>query len=210
MLNTVASVHPFIKKIKVFMLAFANGLSAMGVVLLLIGHYFVSGERYRPGYWAAAAGGFLVMLGSILLESWAVVALNLVWIGLSLEGLRLMGREKVITPGRDRLRGHLKKLLPMTFLVGMVLMVTGHYDLSAWACTVIYLLGYWLLMTKQLSNPEYMLWTFLGFFLLINHLVAYQSYSVLFSETLGPLISLRALIGYFLALDKTKTATEAG
>jgi hypothetical protein len=191
------------------MLFFANAIAGVGVLLLLLGHYFVSREKCRPGYWLAAGGGLLVMIGSMILESWSVVALNLVWIGLSLEGLRLLGRERQISAKSQSRDEAFKKLLPITFLVGMVLMVTGYYDLSAWACTAIYLVGYWLLTTKRMSNAEYMLWTFLGFFLLIDHLVERQSYSVLFNETLGALVSLSALTGYLQKSDKAATPSVA-
>lgn len=185
------------------MLVLANGLAGFGVALLLIGHFFVSNERHLKGFTAAAAGGFLVMIGSALLESWSVVVLNLVWIGLSLEGIRMLGKEPVSNPAKAAVNGYMKTLLPITFVVGMVLMVTGYYDLSAWACTVIYLLGYWLLTTKRLTNQEYMLWTFLGFFLLLQHLVEHQSYSVLVNETIGALISLRALHRYLTNNEKS-------
>lgn len=190
-------------------LLLANLLSGVGVVLLLLGHYFVSGERHRNGYRAAAAGGLLVMLGSILLESWSVVFLNLVWIGLSLEGLRLLGRENVSPRLSERLALYLNKLLGLTFAAGMVLMVLGYADLSAWTCTVIYLLGYGLLTSKRLSSAEYMLWTFLGFFLLIDHLIEHQSYSVLFNESLGALISLQALLKYLRAGTKPSEGENA-
>lgn len=178
-----------------------NGLSGIGVLLLLTGHYFVSKERQRAGFQTSAAGGLLVMAGSVLLASWSVVFLNIVWVGLSLEGLRQLGKEPVEPVGLGASLGKfLNQMLPVTFVVGMVLVFSGHSDLAAWACTAIYLIGYWLLTTRRISNPEYMLWTFLGFFLLISHLIAHQSFSVLFNETLGAIISLRALLVHLRAI----------
>lgn len=180
----------------------ANALCAAGVAFLLIGHYFVSVEKFNKGYGSAAAGGVLVMLGSAILSSWSVVFLNLIWVYLSLLGLKRLKEDKVETTTNDSLGHYLARLLPIAFVVGIVLSVTGHDDLAAWACTVIYLLGYWLLTTKRIGNPEYMLWTFLGLFLLINHLVDHHSYSVLANETIGAIISLRGLLGYVRSIPE--------
>lgn len=188
----------------------ANALCAAGVAFLLIGHYFVSIEKFNKGYGSAAAGGVFVMVGSAILASWSVVFLNLIWVYLSLSGMRRLKDDTSASVRNESLSHYLAKLLPIAFVVGIVLSVTGYDDLAAWACTVIYLLGYWLLTTKRIGNPEYMLWTFLGFFLLINHLVDHHSYSVLANETIGAVISLRGLLGYVRSIpEKNVEPTES-
>lgn len=168
----------------------ANLLNGFGVALLLIGHWQISKNYFKKGFYSSFLGAIIVSIGSILLQSWPVAGLNLLWAVISFYGA---------TIGFEHTKYKLRKifileLLSAVLVLGILANVFGYPDISAWCTTIIYIMSFFLFTHNNINKTEYMFWSFIGFFLIIEHLIHKQSYSVLVNEIIGGYISLKTLL----------------
>lgn len=170
-----------------------NLISGIGVFFLLLGHYIISTGKEIKGIKFSITGSFFVSIGAILLTSWPILGLNAFWIMIGLYGLYHRKNNENIEKKTSR-SSYVNYFFLVLFLTGMAFSLSGQYDIAAWFCTVLYLSAFALFSNKYITNFEYMIWTFLGFFLLLEHLILKYNYSVLFNETIGALISFNGII----------------
>lgn len=189
------------------MVLIGNLISAIGVFFLIFGHHIISQGKEEKGIKLSITGGAFVATGATFLASWPVFGLNIVWMGIGLYGLYHRGKNKTVeNPYNNKIYYNLFFLA--IFLTGMSFSILGNYDIAAWFCTALYLFAFAFFSHKKIDNFQYMLWTFLGFFLLLEHLIIKHNYSVLVNETIGAIISFKGML-FFLKNRKTKLEKQA-
>jgi hypothetical protein len=167
----------------------ANIINAVGSVLCIWAHGQISmGENDKRGYWLYVIGCGVLIVGSIMLLSWPVVVLNVLWAGLSIMALREENYFKNIPDNLMQLS------LYLSAIVGVACLVVGEYDGAAYMTTYIYFIAYAQLCAKLRSKLNYLTWCSIGFLLLIPHLLIAFQYSVLASESLGFVIGIIAIV----------------
>jgi hypothetical protein len=177
-----------------------NLISAIGVFFLIFGHHIISKGKENQGIKLSVTGGAFVATGAVFLTSWPIFGLNIVWMGIGLYGLYHRGKTENINNLYNN-KNYYNLFFLALFLIGMIFSVLGQYNIAAWFCTALYLFAFAFFSHKRIDNFQYMIWTFLGFFLLLEHLIIKQNYSVLVNETIGAIISFK---GMLFLLKKTK------
>lgn len=190
------------------LLVSANAIAGIGVIGLVAGHGIIAAGNKGRGFKFSGAGSLLVAISAIMLNSWPVFVLNAIWLWLSIQGVRNLNKpDQSHTPGSMAALGNL--IVPITFVLGVIALAMGFYSIAAWACTCIYLIGYYLLSSNSWSNNRYLLWTLLAYFLLVIHLIETNQFMVLFNESLGALFSLSGLIKSKLITPSNEGAIAA-
>ena len=176
----------------------ANIINGVGVSFLILAHAVLSFSNNKYNFLISALGCFFVIIGSLILKSYPVVFLNLIWLILSLSAYF----EKKILP--EKINNNFLYTLHFSFLIG-ILSVCLHLSgiksifidfesLAAFQTTFIYLFAYVLFIEKIITKKEYLIWTTLGFFILFPHLLFHFQYSVMFNEILGAILGILGII----------------
>ncbi|MBD78102.1 MAG: hypothetical protein CL840_04030 [Crocinitomicaceae bacterium] len=173
---------------------FANAINAVGVFFGLMAHAYISfSQQIRKGHGFYLVSCVLIVVGSYLLSSWPVIALNVGWGLIAFYGFLYASDLKV----NEKILGISTRLLWLSLLVGVLAVCVKDYDLAGFSVTSIYILAYALLAAKRFSNIDYIWWCSIGFILLIPHLVMVNQYSVLAGETIGFIIGLFGLVKHY-------------
>lgn len=176
----------------------ANIINGVGVFLLIMAHAFLSLSNSKYNFIISALGCFLVIIGSVILESYPIVVLNFLWMVISIYAFF----DKKILP--KSINKKYLFLLYLSFLLGLI-SVLCHFlnikielinfeSIAAYQTTFIYLFAYVLFVEKIIIKKEYLIWTTLGFFILFPHLMYNFQYSVLFNEVIGAIIGILGII----------------
>jgi hypothetical protein len=181
-----------------------NIISGIGVFFLIAGHFIISQEKETLGIKLSVTGGLFVGIGAIFLTSWPILGLNIFWIVIGLYGL-YERTKKIQNINKRSSSVYVNFLFTTIFLIGIFFSILGNYNVAAWFCTALYLLAFALFSNKYINNLEYMIWTFLGFFLLLEHLIVKHNYSVLINESIGALISLRGVLFHIKRIKKNNS-----
>ena len=167
-----------------------NIISAIGVVLLILSHAFISVSNVKRGFLIAALGSFFVSVASFLLKSYPVLFLNIIWCGISLYGYFHHEKKedhKYVTKYNYGIA--VLFLISSIFSVSLY-MDSKNYDFLAYNCTFIYLLSYFLFSKKYITKIWYLWWCVAGYFFVVPHLLLKFQYSVLMNESLGAVIGM--------------------
>jgi len=171
-----------------------NTINALGVLMLMSGHISISLQNNKYAFLLSAFGSFLVMIGSVFLQSYPVFGLNLVWMLLSLSAYY----DYTII----RINKFPHSILKVIFAIGVISVFMEYWgyekilfnNISGWCVTLIYLIAYYLFAQKMLSKKNYLIWTTLGFFLIISHLIEYSQYAVMVEEIVGTVVGIIGII----------------
>jgi hypothetical protein len=179
----------------------ANIINAIGSGLCIWAHGQISmGDNDKKGYWLYVIGCGVLIVGSVMLLSWPVVVLNVLWAGLSIMALRKENYFKNIPDSMMQLS------LYLSAAIGLICLAVGEYDGAAYMTTYIYFIAYAQLCAEMRSKLNYLTWCSVGFLLLIPHLVVVFQYSVLASESLGFVIGIIAIIKMLMKKSELKAA----
>lgn len=180
---------------------FANAVNAVGVFFGLLAHAYISfTERARVGHGLYLVSCSLILVGSYLLESWPVVALNVGWGAIALYGFVNASDLKL----SSSLTSIGDKVLLSSLIIGAYALLIGDYDLAGFMVTSIYITAYALFTANRYSNIGYIWWCSIGFLFLIPHLLEVDQYSVLIGESIGFIIGLFGLIKFYLPIPVRK------
>lgn len=150
----------------------------------------------NKNFMVSALGCLLVMIGSIMLESYPVIFLNLIWTIISLFAYF----DKQLLP--EHLSKKFLSLLYISFSVGIVSVIL-HFtkfeifdfqNIAAYQTMFIYVFAYSLFVSKVIDKRQYLIWTTLGLFILFPHLILHFQYSVLFNEIFGAVVGILGII----------------
>lgn len=175
-------------------LFYGNAINLVGVLFLALSNAAIAfRSEVASGFRLAAVGGMLVALGSLLLGSYPVVILNVLWMMIGLVGTKHIQMPSFAV--------HPNVVGVLTTLIGATLAAFGNLTAAAYATTVLYLLGFFLYATKSISRFSYLCWSVAGYVILIPHLIEMRSYSVLLNETVGAIICSAGLVKITLSLN---------
>ena len=177
---------------------FANIINGFGVFFLILAHSMLSLADTKYNFIISAFGCFLVMVGSIMLKSYPVIWLNLIWRIISLWAYF----DKNLLP--ENLSEKYLILLYISFIVGIIsvgfhftglnLFIIDFENIAAYQTMFIYVFAYSLFVSKVIDKRQYLIWTTLGFFILFPHLILHFQYSVLFNEIFGAVVGILGII----------------
>lgn len=180
-------------------------LLLLGNVLCAIGALFSFYATYKLGFaedkqevfkFSSVSCAFL-LVGSAMLASWPAVALDVVWLFLSILGYKDKPMPKCFII--------MKKALWVFFVAGVAAMLVGEFSLAAIMCACIYVVAYSSFAGGFMSRSGYIIWCLLGYVLFVPHLYEVQSYSVLGMETISFIL---AVIGWFKLSSNKEHAVE--
>lgn len=176
-----------------------NSINLVGIILLFIAHstLSLSDKHDRLAYAISGLGAVTVGVGSYLLNSYPIVWLNIFWASLSFYRAIVGGREfswfgRAL--GRDGFTGQVKKL-PLQWMVGIIMLVTGVFSLAfghddlAYLGSGLYVISYFALTTHLINKLSYLVAGLIGYAMIVPHLVDVHSWAVLGNETLGATIA---------------------
>lgn len=176
----------------------ANIINGIGVFFLIFAHAVLSFSNNKYNFLISALGCVFLIIGSLILKSYPVVFLNSIWLILSLSAYF----EKKILP--EKINNNFLYALHFSFLIGILSVCLYLFEiksvfinfenLAAFQTTFIYLFAYVLFIEKIITKKEYLIWTTLGFFILLPHLIFYFQYSVLFNEVFGAILGILGII----------------
>jgi hypothetical protein len=172
---------------------FANSLNAFGVFFGLTAHSFISlskNEKVGHGFYVISC--ILIIIGSILLSSWPIVATNAGWMIIAIFGLTSLRLNFSV----DFMKTF-PFLLKLSLLFGVVSLFLGDYDLAGFAVTAIYIIAYSLLVSGRFTNINYVWWCSVSFLMLIPHLLSADQYSILVGESIGFAIGIVGLYKFY-------------
>lgn len=171
----------------VFMANAANAVGAIGSIASL---YFFSRDNHVLGYQFSINASVLFIIGSLALESYPVVMLNVAWLFVSFYGLRKR-KSSSDSPAPP--------VVPMTPVLPLLALLVvsawcyaliGEFTIAA-NCTVAgYLCFYLAMATNYISNRHYLTLCGLISFALYPHLLEVSSYSILANEVICTVISI--------------------
>lgn len=166
-----------------------NIINFFGVVGLMTGHYFVAHNK-NIGFIISGIGALTVSIGSLILESYPLVVLDLLWFFISIMGY--FNHKKNIK--ENILNKSYLYFLNFIILV-MIICIAYFFDFETlgWITTFIYVFTYYLYSKKRITLAYYLILGILGFLILIPHLYIKMSYSVFFNEFIGAIISIIGL-----------------
>lgn len=170
----------------------ANLINAVGVILLIYGHYKISKEHNKNGFIISGLGSLFVSAGSFLLGSIPIVFLNLIWFFISINGF--LSNDKKSGDFKNRNGYIFIFLVAFVLIFSAFLTIEKQFDHLAWFTTSIYVVFYFLFANKQINLEKYLFICMIGFLILIPHLILHFSYAVLINEIIGFIISLNYFI----------------
>lgn len=166
----------------------ANILNAFACLLNIWAHAQIGlGNDDTRGYWLYVFSGSILIIGSCMLGSWPIVALNAMWVVISIYGLLARPVFRKTPPA-------LIQSVYLAAAVGVFSLGLGFNDIAAIMTTYIYFIAYALLNSQLYSKKQYLIWCSVGFVLLVAHLIEVNQYSVLASESLAFCVGVIALI----------------
>jgi hypothetical protein len=164
----------------------ANAINGVGALFSFYATYLLGfGVDEKKVFKNSAISAGLLIVGSAMLGSWPAVFLDVIWVCISLLGMR--GWELPNFAKRIPLA-----LYPMA-VVGAISFAYGSYTLSAFMCAGIYIVGFACLSSKSISNKSYIIWCLIGYIFFVPHLIQADSYSILFEETVSVFLGLGSL-----------------
>lgn len=133
------------------------------------------------GFKLSIVACLLIAIGSTILESWPVVALNVIWGIVSIMGLS--SKKERFDKGI-----FVRSFLFSATVVGVYFLCAVNFSGAAWITTIIYIVGLIGFSLQLIERKEYLYWTIIGFLILVPHLIEYFQYSLLFREGVGAFI----------------------
>lgn len=142
---------------------FANLLSALGAIFLFAGYYQVSMKKQeKTGLKLSGIGSFIMIFAFYLFDSYAFIALNIIWLGISIYGIfnRNESTNKPI-PHENVTKGGHGILISLVFL-SAILLLTGEYEALSWTIISIMVLSYLLFSAKAFTSTQYVLYSMIA------------------------------------------------
>lgn len=171
----------------------ANIINGLGVALLLFAQFKIaqSNQTQRLGLLIAAGGSLLVSLGSLILNSIPIFALNFIWVGLSLYAyLRVDANIREVD---DKTKPFL--VIYLILLLSYVSMYID-FNLAASLVAVGYITSYILYGRNMISRTDYLYYCAMISPATFPHLLDKFSYSVMTNEILGICLCLYGYLKY--------------
>ena len=175
-----------------------NFISAIGVLLLIFWHTYISVSNIKKGFLFATIWSFLVAIVSYFLQSYPVMLLNIIWSIISVYWFFHYEKSKQMRDTK-KYRGWIFSILvAISWLFIFIYLKTNNNDYLAYNCTFIYLFTYFLFSLKFISKRWYLFWGIIWYFFVIFHLFDKFQYSVLINETIWVIIWLTGLTKIYL------------
>jgi len=170
----------------------ANSINVVGVVLLLMSYYFISNANEKKGFLSSIYAGIIISIGSYLLDSYPVLFLNLVWSVISYYGYVTFDDKKNLN------RKYIdKKIFILLFIISIIILSIFFFnrsaDMLAYYISFLYIFIYCLLASNFVKKESYLLWTVIGFFFLMPHLLEKMQYIIFINEICILIISFVGL-----------------
>lgn len=179
----------------------ANLINLVGVVFLLLSHTFISVINIKKGFLFSLFGGFFVSIGSIMLESYPIFILNVLWLIISIYGY--LNQDKKKNKKKNKL--DIKMIYVYLFILIILVPVKLYYnvnDLFAYFTTFIYISSYFIFALNYIKKESYLLFSAVGYLFIVFHLIEKMQYVVLLNETYGFIVSLLGLYLYYKKSQK--------
>ena len=179
-----------------------NTLILIGNIICMIGALFLTYSYYqigvkinlKKGFYISSIGSSILIVGCIILSSYPFVALNVLWLIISMIGLK----EVDLKTNSKYLISFAKKsstlIITGLLINGLINVYLGDEDQAAWMTTGIYLFTYLLFSAKIMKREHYLAWCIPAFLLSIPHLLEVSNFAVILNEFVGASISIYSLI----------------
>ena len=164
----------------------ANAINAIGIPLSFCATYSVGASHDMKRVFTFACGNAVALtVGSLMLGSYPLVVLNVLWLLLSIAGYY-----QVVYPSWVHCMRH---ILPVLAVLGILSLVSREYTWAAYVCMSMYVVSFVLFSARTLKRLGYLSWCVLAYFFTVPHLIEYSSFAILAQETFLVLVSLHAI-----------------
>jgi hypothetical protein len=179
----------------------ANIINGLGVTFLIVSHTIIGLSASRMGFLMSSIGASAVAGGSLLIISYPVAILNVIWLCISIYGY--LGFDKLKdTASFKSIDIPVSILLTLLGLVVILLLYLGTIEAEdlAYYTAAIYIVTYFMFAAKKISKLTYLAWGLIGFALMLPHLIIKIQVAVLISESYSACVSA---MGIYLLLKKS-------
>ena len=166
----------------------ANIINTFGVILSIIGMSVISLSESKNGFLITALSCVFFLIGSILLKSYPMMFLEVMFITISMIGYY----EKEIT--NKYFQKFIEIGLYVSLIAGALCFATFNFTLSAWFAGIIYSITYIMLANSQLEKIKYLAFDLFAFMILVPHLIEFFQYAVLVDETISAVVGILGIL----------------
>ncbi len=171
----------------------ANIMSGVGSFVLFAGYAVLTIlSKHKLGFFLSGIGSFILIISFYILDSYAFVLLNVVWVLISINGYYCCMKDSDVDVDRK------PEIIVFTFLIlvlpGVIMLALGYHTIVSWFSISIMLMSYFSFASQKIFKIDYIIFTLIANLLCLIHLVEIQNYASLIQTLISIIISFNMIM----------------